>query len=127
MVGGTDVFYTIHNILITLSQWNSTRYPVWASLARDYLPVMASSISSECAFSSARITISKHRSRLKPDIVEALQFLKCLHRQELIYREEPSTILESQTETAAQTCIEGSEEPAGWDDLVGDLEDDEVF
>ena len=112
---------------MTLSQWNSTRYPVWASLARDYLPVMASSVSSERAFSSAGITISKRRSRLKPDIVEALQFLKCLHRQELIYREEPSTILELQTESAAQECIEESGEPEGWDDLVGDLEDDEGF
>jgi hypothetical protein len=29
-------------------------------------------------------------------------------------------------ETAAE-CVEGSEEPGGWDDLVGDLEDDEGF
>jgi hypothetical protein len=121
------VFYTIHNILMTLLQWNSTRYPVWALLAQDYLPVMALSVSSERAFSSAGITISKCCSRLKPNIVEALQFLKCLHRQELIYQEEPSTILKLQTETAAQTCVEGSEEPAGWDDLVGDLKDNEVF
>jgi hypothetical protein len=122
-----DVIYTIYNILTTLSQWNSTRYPVWASLAWNYLPVMASSVSSECAFSSAGITISKHRSRLKPDIVEALQFLKCLHRRELIHREEPSTISELQTETVAQKCVEGSGEPVGWDDIVEDLEDNESF
>jgi hAT family C-terminal dimerisation region len=87
---------------------------------------MASSVSSERAFSSAGITISKRRSRLKPDIVEALQFLKCLHRRELIYRDEPSAMSESQMETAA-ACIEESGEPGGWDDLVGDLEDDEGF
>ena len=88
---------------------------------------MASSVSSERAFSSAGITINKRRSRLKPDIVEALQFLKCLHQRELIYREEPSTIAESQMETAAPTCVEESGEPVGLDDLVKDLEDDEGF
>ncbi|KAJ7105653.1 ribonuclease H-like domain-containing protein, partial [Mycena epipterygia] len=42
-------------------QWwgiNSHRYPVWALLARDYLAIMSSSVSSEHAFSSAGITIS---------------------------------------------------------------------
>ncbi len=46
---------------------------------------MASSVSSERAFSSAGITISKRRNRLKGDIVEALQFLKCLVRKDLVY------------------------------------------
>jgi len=88
---------------------------------------MASSVSSERAFSSAGITISKRRNRLKPDIIEALQFLKCLHHRELIYREEPSTISESQMETGATTaekCVEGSGEPGSSDDMVVDLEDD---
>lgn len=48
---------------------------------------MASSVSSERAFSSAGITISKRRNRLKRDIVEALQCLKCLYRNDLIFRE----------------------------------------
>jgi hypothetical protein len=115
---------------MTLTQWNSSRYPVWASLARDYLPIMASSISSERAFSSAGVTISKRRSRLKPDIVEALQFLKCLHRRELIYQEEPSMMSESQMEMPVQEWVEGGEgsgEREGWDDMVGDLEDNEGF
>ncbi|KAJ7315399.1 ribonuclease H-like domain-containing protein, partial [Mycena albidolilacea] len=51
---------------------NAHRYPVWALLARDYLAIMASSVSSERAFSSAGITISKCRNRLKGEIVEAL-------------------------------------------------------
>ena len=55
---------------------------------------MASSVSSKRAFSSAGITISKRRNRLKPDIVEALQFLKCIYRRDLLFREEPSTELE---------------------------------
>ena len=48
---------------------------------------MASSVSSERAFSSASITISKHRNRLKGIIVEALQCLKCLYHNDLIFRE----------------------------------------
>src|SRR5258708_4887849 len=55
------------------TEFSSCKY---ASLARDYLPIMAS-VSSERAFSSAGITISKRRNRLKGDIVEALECIKC--------------------------------------------------
>ncbi len=48
---------------------------------------MASSVSSERAFSSAGITITKRRNRLGYDIVEALQVLKAAFRQDLIFRE----------------------------------------
>ena len=61
-------------------------YPTWQSLARDYLAVMASSISSERAFSSAGITICKRRNRLDGDIVEVLQCLKMLIHQDLMSR-----------------------------------------
>jgi hypothetical protein len=47
-------------------QWwgiNSLRYPVWASLSRDFLSVMATSVSSEKALLSAGI--SKRRTLLK--------------------------------------------------------------
>ena len=55
---------------------------------------MASSTSSERAFSSAGITISKRRNRLKADIVEALQYLKsCIHHS-LLFRESPSSVVE---------------------------------
>jgi hypothetical protein len=87
---------------------------------------MASSISSERAFSSAGITISKCHSRLKPDIIEALQFLKCLYHCELIFQEESSIASEMGMETATQDHVEGSLE-SGWDDLVGDLQEDEGF
>ena len=45
---------------------------------------MASSISSEQAFSSAGITICKWRNHLDADIVEALQCLKLLIHQDLM-------------------------------------------
>jgi hypothetical protein len=51
---------------------------------------MASSVSSEHAFSSAGITISKCRNRLDTEIVEALQCLKSLPCQDLLLQDVPS-------------------------------------
>ncbi|KAJ7633944.1 hypothetical protein B0H17DRAFT_1023700 [Mycena rosella] len=47
---------------------------------------MSSSVSGERAFSSAGITISKRRDRLKAEIVEVLQVLKCMMRRDLPFR-----------------------------------------
>lgn len=97
---------------------------------------MASSVSSERAFSSAGITISKRRNRLKPDIVEALQFLKCLYRHDLLFREEPSTDIEVGMEDMLDTSIvEGDHNhdtsEAGtldsWDSLIDNLPGDEGY
>ena len=52
---------------------------------RDYLAIMASSVSSKSAFSAASITISKHHNQLKGDIIEALQCLKSLIHQDLLF------------------------------------------
>jgi len=125
--GGEYVFilHAMANILTTISQFNSTRYPVWASLAQDYLPIMASSVSSKHAFSSAGITISKRRNRLKPDIVKALQFLKCLYHRDLTFWEEASTASELGMEMETEDHVEQSVETDGWDTLVGDLQEDE--
>ena len=51
---------------------------------------MASSVASEHAFSSARITICKHHNHLKGDIIEALQCLKSLIQQDLMMSVFPS-------------------------------------
>ena len=48
---------------------------------------MASSVSSERAFLSAGITISKHCNWLKGDIVEALQCMKCIYHNDLLFWE----------------------------------------
>ena len=48
---------------------------------------MVLSVSSERAFSAAGITISKRRNRLQGDIVEALECIKCLIYQDLLFRE----------------------------------------
>ena len=60
---------------------------MWDSLACDYLSIMASSVLSERVFSSAGIMLGKHCNHLQGGIVEALQFLKCLLHQDLIFCE----------------------------------------
>jgi hypothetical protein len=106
---------------------NAQRYPVWASLARDYLSIMAASVSSERAFSQGGITISKRRNRLKGDIVEALQCVKCSLRNELIFQEPgPSSLTEEETEDEADAseCEVSEVEPVGddegWDALISE-------
>jgi len=75
-------------------------------MAGDYLPIMASSVSSERVFSSAGITISKRRSRLKADVVEALQCLKCMLRHELIFREPaPCSAIKTSLDDEAESEI----------------------
>lgn len=119
---------------------NAQRLPVWASLARDYLPIMASSVSSERAFSSAGITISKRRNRLKADVVEALQFLKCAIRRDLLYREPaPCSAIElellKEEEVAEKEDEEirmedeklKSKEPLPWDSFLSDDEGDDAM
>ncbi len=104
-------------------QLNTTHYPVWASLALDYLPIMASSVSSERAFSSASITISKRRNRLGPDLVEALQFLKCWFRHDLIFREDPTIA----SEYSVGQTKQNEENEEGWDQKLlenGDNDDE---
>ena len=88
---------------------------------------MASSVSSERAFSQGGITIRKHRSRLKGDIVEGLQVLKCSYKKDLIFRvPEPSSLTEQEligdmllNEEAADT----QQDIEAWDDIL----DDSIF
>ncbi|KAJ6593319.1 ribonuclease H-like domain-containing protein, partial [Mycena capillaripes] len=99
---------------------NYHRYPVWGSLARDYLAIMASSVSSERVFSSAGITISKRRNCLKGDIVEALQCLKCLIHRDLLFRE-PVIFKEGEDdEVEAEEAIDASKQRTSWDILIDD-------
>lgn len=95
---------------------------------------MASSVSSECAFSSAGITISKRRNRLKADIVEALQCLKCLYHNDLIFRDTVDTTHVEQEMEQLECVLDGSYgnqdtvdqddvEEWSWDQLVSDDSD----
>jgi hAT family C-terminal dimerisation region len=89
---------------------------------------MASSVSSERAFSSAGITISKRRNRLQGNIVESLQFLKCLIRNDLIFRApQPSSILEEfeeMLEDDGDPQWEDEDSTMGWDNLFVTVDSD---
>ena len=93
---------------------------------------MASSVSSERAFSSAGITISKRRNRLKGDIVEALECIKCLLHRDLIFR--PTVTLdqvEKELEDVEVEELAGFKEIVAegdeftWDTLVDNEEEDQ--
>lgn len=101
-----------------LFQQNSSRFgEIWASLARDYLAIMASSVSSERAFSSAGITITKRRNRLKGDIMEALQFLKSFYRHQ-----SATTTTTGDTQSTISTLADGDNGMVSGDELEEDVD-----
>ena len=98
---------------------------------------MASSVSSERAFSSAGITISKRRNRLKGDIVEALQCLKCMIHQNLIFRFDPAVSITDEIAEEDDIPVDIGDDagvnstnqelvtfPKGWSNIWLDLEDE---
>jgi hypothetical protein len=85
---------------------------------------MASSVSSERAFSSAGITISKRRNRLKGDIVEALQCLKCMIRKNLIFRQDPTSTIAKEIADLEDVPENELKPESSWDEMV--LLDEEV-
>jgi hypothetical protein len=93
---------------------------------------MASSVSSERAFSQGGITISKRCSRLKGDIVKALQCVKCSLCNDLLFRKPgPSSLVEIESDDygieveTGQTTDEGDDN-ASWDALFLEDEDDDL-
>lgn len=52
------------------------RYPTLFNIVLDILPIPASAVKSEEAFSQARRTTTWERSRLSPDTIKDLQLLK---------------------------------------------------
>jgi hypothetical protein len=91
---------------------------------------MGSSVLSERAFLLASITISKCRNWLQGNIVEALQFIKCLLHTDLIFHEpQPLSILKDELEGVVEDDNDPNwedEDPSGWDDLfISENSDDE--
>jgi hypothetical protein len=87
-------------------------------MQHNYLAVMASSISSEQAFSSAGITISKHRNRLKGDIIEALQCLKCMIQKHLIFRHDPASTIAKEIADLEDVPENELKPESSWDEMV---------
>lgn len=93
---------------------------------------MASSVSSERAFSSAGITLSKRRNRLKGDIVEALQCLKCMYHNDLIFREvvvatEEEEELEEMDLDLVVNDVNDGDKDFTWDQLLFDDGEDMIY
>ena len=90
---------------------------------------MASSVSSERALSSAGITISKHWNKLKTDIVEALQFLKCLIHHDLMLHADPSASLDNDLDEDEDILTYGDvpNTEQGWDELWLEDDDDAIM
>jgi len=57
-------------------QMNRKFHHVLFAMALDYLPIQASSVPSECVFSSSTETNTKRHNRIHPILMEALQMLK---------------------------------------------------
>jgi len=51
-----------------------TRYPTLSKIARDIFAIPVSTVASESAFSTSGRVLSEHRSRLTPEILEALMW-----------------------------------------------------
>ena len=88
---------------------------------------MASSVSSEHAFSAAGITISKRRNRLKGDIVEALEFLKAIYVCNLIFCDLPTSVTEEELEVFEDDGDGKWEDEVvvnSWDSFIIDIDSD---
>ena len=115
---------------------NGSRYPTWHLITGNYLAVMVSSVASEQAFSSAGITISKHRNRLDGDIVEAVQCLKSLNTRDLVLRVFPNVTDEEMLLDDADQQLANQEGSAAnvvndaddwtWEAVVEDAGDDSI-
>ena len=73
-------------------------------------------MSSEQTISSAGITLSKRCNQLQADIVEALQFMKCIFRHDLIFQE-VQTVKEEEGILDSDLCdTDGAE--VSWEELL---------
>ncbi|EDQ98471.1 uncharacterized protein LACBIDRAFT_335933 [Laccaria bicolor S238N-H82] len=68
------------------------------TMALDYLPIQASSVPSECVFSSSAETDTKRRNRIHPVLMEALQMLKFSLKQQRLNFTEGWAVTEDELE-----------------------------
>ena len=107
----------------TIVQWweiHSAWYPVWGFLAWDFFPIMASSILSEHAFSSAGITITKCCNHLKANVVEALQFLRCSTRSSVLVWDSEDALLTPEVHDKQDSGNDDGETENEWDGSINE-------
>ena len=66
-------------------QVNRETFPTIFKIALDYLPIQASSVPCERAFSSSAEMDTKKRNQIQPDLMEALQLLKYGYKQNRLH------------------------------------------
>ena len=75
--------------------------------------------------------ISKRQNRLKADIIEALQFLKCLIHRDLMYHTDPSASpdndLDHDEDEDILTYGDVPNTEQGWDELWLEDDDDAIM
>ena len=80
---GTSLYYP------HFSQANQLTFPTIYRMAMDYLPIQASAVPCERAFSSSSETDTKKRNRIQQELFEALQVLKFgLKRDQISFTED---------------------------------------
>lgn len=70
--------------IITWWKVSGSRFPTLQKLARDILPIPITYVASECAFSTSGRVLNVHRSRLTPNVVEALMCMQAWSRADLL-------------------------------------------
>jgi hypothetical protein len=87
-------------------------YSYMFRVAMDVLPVQASAVPCESAFSSGKQTATPNRNRLNPALMEALQLLKYIYKQDrldftrdILAREEDYQIEGEVTERAVEELL----------------------
>jgi hypothetical protein len=116
------VIYSYLNVSPALSKLNVVQlrreeFPTIFAIAMDYLPIQASSVPCERAFSSSSETDTVRRNRISPILMEALQMLKFAVRNTPI--DFTSDILTPEKE------LEGDTAPNLLAELTNEAHDDE--
>ena len=89
-------------------------HPVLFAMALDYLPIQASSVPSECIFSSSAETDMKRCNQIHPVVMEALQMLKFSLEQQWLNFMEGWAVSEDELEYYADDAKDAA-------DLLGKL------
>ena len=73
----SESLLTVNGNILDFWQDNTKRYPKLAILAHEYMCIPATSVPSECAFSTAGHVVNWCRASLAPETVDMLVFLNC--------------------------------------------------
>jgi hypothetical protein len=97
----------------TICQQKEHTFPLLFRVAMDVLPAQASSVASERIFSSSKETCTQQRNNISPTMLEALQILK------FIYKQDRLNFTEDLVADERDYMISGPVTPRAVDELMG--------